>query len=453
MAAQWTRNQVLELAPDASAAKAGEGLAKLSAWRGLGQSAQAIWGEIQGSGKNPYQVRIDLAEPAFKCSCPSRKFPCKHSLGLMMIFADKPAAFEPADPPGWVADWLTRRAQRTEEKQSKAAEAAPPDPEARAKRVAKREEKVRGGVEELRLWLADLVRHGLGTAQAQPGRYWETIAARMVDAQAPGLARQVRRLAACTASGAGWQERALHLIGRLHLLLAAAQRIEALAEPLAADVRTGLGWTVPREELLNLPVVEDTWTVLGQRVEQEEQLRVQRTWLWGERSQRAALVLQFAAGAQPFETSFAAGTRFTGGVVYYPSAQPVRAVVTTRAEAAWISPALAAESIAVALDGYAAALAEQPWIELWPLRLGEVTARPPAETGSPWRLLDSAGDSVTIEARSGCGWQLLAIGGGAPVDVFGEWDGEALRPMSVCAVGRFFTVSQGAEGARIVRVA
>jgi hypothetical protein len=28
------------------------------------------------------------------------------------------------------------------------------------------------------------------------------------------------------------------------------------------------------------------------------------------------------------------------------------------------------------------------------------------------------------------GWQLLAESGGAPLSVFGEWDGEALRPLS-----------------------
>ncbi len=44
-------------------------------------------GLCQGSGRQPYQARVDLAEPAFKCSCPSRKFPCKHGLALLLLFA------------------------------------------------------------------------------------------------------------------------------------------------------------------------------------------------------------------------------------------------------------------------------------------------------------------------------------------------------------------------------
>ena len=66
-------------------------------------------GACQGSGSKPYQVQIDLAEPAFKCSCPSRKFPCKHALGLLLIHATTPAAIVKAERPAWVSEWLASR--------------------------------------------------------------------------------------------------------------------------------------------------------------------------------------------------------------------------------------------------------------------------------------------------------------------------------------------------------
>jgi hypothetical protein len=32
---------------------------------------------------------------------------------------------------------------------------------------------------------------------------------------------------------------------------------------------------------------------------------------------------------------------------------------------------------------------------------------------------------------AGDGWQLMALAGGSPIDVVGEWDGYQLRPLSV----------------------
>src|SRR5213082_3012500 len=80
-----TIEQVTALAPDASSAAAAKKLATPAAWRGLGQSAAALWGECQGTAL--YQVRVALADLTAKCSCPSRKLPCKHSLGLLLLLA------------------------------------------------------------------------------------------------------------------------------------------------------------------------------------------------------------------------------------------------------------------------------------------------------------------------------------------------------------------------------
>src|SRR5438874_12199129 len=62
----WTTQQVLALAPDASAAKAGQSLASPRPWSELGQDERAVWGLCQGSGKEPYQTQVDLSEPALK---------------------------------------------------------------------------------------------------------------------------------------------------------------------------------------------------------------------------------------------------------------------------------------------------------------------------------------------------------------------------------------------------
>src|SRR5688500_20363143 len=51
----------------------------------------------------------DLRDMGNKCTCPSRKFPCKHVLGLLWLNAEAIVPFPPADTPEWVSDWLGRR--------------------------------------------------------------------------------------------------------------------------------------------------------------------------------------------------------------------------------------------------------------------------------------------------------------------------------------------------------
>jgi len=89
-----TEDQILTLAPDEASKKSGKDLANPSKWVSKGANEKALWGEAQGSGSKPYQTQVDLVNIAFKCSCPSRKFPCKHGLGLLLFNARQPNAFE-----------------------------------------------------------------------------------------------------------------------------------------------------------------------------------------------------------------------------------------------------------------------------------------------------------------------------------------------------------------------
>jgi len=206
MSETWTAERILALAPDASSAKSGRELANARKWQKLGHDERSAWGLCQGSGANPYQTQIDLSEPAFKCSCPSRKFPCKHGLGLFLLLAGTQGAFTENTRPAWVDEWLSKRTQKTEEKAKKREDAAaePVDPAAAQKRQAAREKKVAGGLKEIELWLHDLVRQGLAAVQTRPYAFWESAAARMVDAQCPGVARLVREMGATASSGGGW---------------------------------------------------------------------------------------------------------------------------------------------------------------------------------------------------------------------------------------------------------
>jgi hypothetical protein len=432
-----TADQILALAPDPGSAKAGQGLANPRKWLALGRSERAVWGECQGSAREPYRTQIDLNEPAFRCSCPSRKFPCKHGLGLFLLLASQPAAFEQKAAPAWVTEWLGKRDQSAQQRTAKQERPAPPPGEetskkrtvAQARTAAARETKVAAGMAELGRWMRDLVRQGLAGAQSQPHSFWETVAARMVDAQAPGLARMVRELADVAATGEGWQERLLDRLTRLQLLIEGYQRLEALPPETQADIRAAIGWSPRQEELLGFVGVRDRWLILGQRVEDEDNLRVQRTWLWGDKTDQPALVLGFAAPGQPLDRSLAPGTAIDAELVFFPGAYPLRALVKQRHAAPQPLDHLPGYAdLTTAIQGYGAALTRVPWLERFPMPLQAIT---PARTSTGWAVLDADHRSLPLAPTFRHTWRLMALSGGQPLGLFGEWTGDLLLPLSV----------------------
>jgi hypothetical protein len=442
----WTAEQVLALAPDAASAKAGKELGAARKWATLGADGACAWGTLQGSGKDPYQTCLDPAGPAFKCSCPSRKFPCKHGLGLFLVLAQQPAALTEKTPPAWAAEWLAKRADREDKKAAKAAVPdAPPDPAAAAqaaasaeRRVAAREARVTAGLEELGRWLADLVRAGLASLPGRPAAFWETPAARLVDAQVPGLARRLRALDGVTATGDGWPARLLREAAALHLACTAWPRAASLPAATRADLRAVLGLPLPQEEVLASPGVRDRWLVLGQRVVEEDRLRTQRAWLWGRGTGRPALYLSFSASpGQPLDLSLVPGHEFEGELAYFPGAWPLRALVKERSTGDPVAPAAAAlphASVAAANAFAAAAWTANPWLERLPLALAAVV---PVRRAAGWLVRDAAGQALPLAVTDAAGWSLAALAGGRPLALAGEWDGERLAPLGAWAEGRF----------------
>lgn len=418
--ATWTSEQVASLAPDASSITAARGVAGPRQWAGAGHDHRAAWGRCRG-----YDVVVDLSTPAFSCSCPSRKVPCKHCLGLLLVWASSPETVPEAPAPAVVAEWLDRPRPAP-------AERKPVDPEARAKRVAERAARIGAGLEELDLWLRDLVRQGLASAQSRPFRYWDDVAARMVDAQAPAVGSQVRRMAGVVRSGEGWPGRLLAQAGRLHLLVQAWRRLDSLPVETQADLRTAVGWAWPSEDVLAGPVVRDRWAVVGRAIVDEDRFRIQRTWLLG--SERAALVLDFAAGGAPLPAELVVGTVVDASLAFFPGAWPQRALVATvRGPAETLYEWRGSPSIDVALREHAAALAANPWLDRVPMILAGVVP-----VGGR-RARDAGGTTVPLVMDEEGEWLLATVSGGHPVGLAGEWRDGSLRPMSVWA-GRRLTV-------------
>jgi SWIM zinc finger len=421
-----TVEQVLALAPDPSAAQAAGKLASSREWSGLGSSEAAIWGECQGSAL--YQVRVAKSDLDSKCSCPSRKFPCKHALGLLLRSVAQP--IPAAEEPPWVRDWLEKRPVR--EKTRK--EAPPPDPEAQAKRAEKRLERVRAGLEMLDLWAQDLVRDGIASLEERPPAFFAQMAARLVDAQATGLARRVRRIGFLAGSDPGWPRTVLEELGLVALASHAFRRIDELDAPLRADLRQLVGFSLDKEDVIAAADrVEDDWVVVGQIVSEDERFRSQRTWLRGLRSGRYALVLQFAPGTAPFEETLLPGSTIAATLAFWPGAFPQRALIHERgaAQAKPVERLPGFEDVAAFLDSAAAAYSRQPFLERICCTIRGVM--PFCEEKHFVR--DQRGATLPLAGFDN--WMLLAVSGGRPVDIAGEWNGRVLFPLAVAAEGTF----------------
>lgn len=438
----YTADQVLALAPDAGSAANGRKLANARHWKALGRSDAAIWGECQGSAV--YQVRAELASMAVKCTCPSHKFPCKHGLALLLLAVD-PGAVPEAEPPEWVASWLAKRAATDHAKPTMPAKAATSsDGDAAAtgptkdqlRRIEKREALVAQGLVALDLWLADLVRGGLAAVEGQSSAFWERPAAQLVDAQAPGLAARLRRMAEIPGSSEQWPGQLLAQLGRLALLAHAYRRADTLDPALREDVREMAGWFLKEEEVTARGAhLSDDWLVLGQYVQDEERGRSQRTWLLGATTGRPALIVQFSFMHAPFKETYVVGTRLRGELAYWPGAAPLRAVVVAREVVSDPMPSIPmAATIEEFLASVAAALARNPWQERFLCVLHDAIPVYDQQSGQ-WDVREAGRGSLPL--RGGEHWRLLALAGGRPVALAAEWDGTALLPLGVIADGAY----------------
>ncbi|MFE6859947.1 DUF5691 domain-containing protein [Nocardia sp. NPDC057668] len=492
MTTAWTAEQIAALAPDAASLTAARKLR--GKWSGSGAHGDALWGLCAGSGSRPYQTVIDTSGPAYKCSCPSRKFPCKHALSLLLSWAEGnvPATGAPAD---FAAEWLAGRAAR---EAKKAAPAARPTGAAPARdggaSADQRRARVAAGLADLDIWLTDQVRTGLAQTD-RSALAFETVAARMVDAQAPGVAATLRHLPRA-ATGADWPQVLLREYARLHLLSAAHARSDELEPSLRASVRAHIGYQVPAESVHTEPAVRDRWLVLGQHVTSDEALYTRRIWLRGRETGRWALLIDHHHGSPSFPPDTPLpGFQVDAELHFYPSAAPLRALWGARhaapepfttiprlpiarnssaatdpgaaidaesgrggvrdeaesASAAGSVHAMVPRSRTAATDGstravpgdrpgniaaalleYAAAIGADPFLRSWPVLLAEVV---PVRDESGWYVVESDGAAVPIAPGDGEPWKLLGLSGGHPVTVVGEWSAGGLIPVAALHTG------------------
>lgn len=430
----FSEDQILSMAPDDASKKSGKELANPSKWGKREESNRALWGECQGSGKLPYQTQIDLGNIAFKCSCPSRKFPCKHGLGLLLLYARDKKLFKTATEPDWVVGWLDKRNEREEQKSEKKEKEKKADPAAQAKRQETRTKRVEEGMGELRLWIKDIVRNGLVSLPGKDPAYFETMTRRMVDAQAPGLAAMVRTLRDINFFQEGWQTTFLDQLLRIYLVLEGFPRLETLSPALQVELRTQVGFTQSLDDVRAESGLREEWFVLAKRTAREDAINVERNWLYGRSSRRYALVLQFYPKGQFPEMNLMAGSWIDAEVSFFKGAYPLRALIKqyyngpSNINIDGLKSWNAVEQVAAEI------LRENPLLEGVPVVIENVI---PFKDGNRWMLRDEEGNGVFIPPTFQQGWQLLALSGGAPLKVFAMGKDQDFEPLGVWVNNRY----------------
>lgn len=390
-------------------------------WHQLERAGDLTWARFHGTGE--YRVALDLSGPRYRCTCPTATQPCKHALALHLIAVGQPSSLAPAAAPPWVAtaleagDGLAPK-NRTPKGPSNA-------------RKTRRFEEMDAGARELDRWLTDQVRTGIAALPAHAVDL-EALAKRLWDAKARGLARAVTGLIE-SPPAPGWQERVVERLGRLHLLLEAWRRRDALDEGLVADLATLLGVPQRKDDALDQTPVEDLWDVLGSKVDysDEQHLVSMRTWLRGRRTDRYALIVQqeYAHDAPSglptsFDRTLQEGHAYEADLCFYPSAWPLRAEVRSRGgRRAGIAPPVL-RTLAAAHSAFVDALAQQPWLWGIPVFVGGLRVE---RRDEGFLASDEEGSEVAVELADTYGWNLLAVLGGGPCALLCEWDGRVLH--------------------------
>ncbi|SCW63160.1 SWIM zinc finger [Paenibacillus tianmuensis] len=200
MIATMTEAYVDSVALNAAAIKNGRDLVKKNSFPKLCRSEDEtlIFGECKGSGKEPYRCSVDFVKPdspVFRCSCPSRQFPCKHILGLMYAYV-LGKEFQVDAIPQDIAD-KRDKVEKREEKKKEAADAGEektvkrkPNKSALAKKRAAQLE----GIGLLEKLVHQIVQNGLAGLDAKTAKMMEDQAKQLGNYYIPGVQAAFREL-------------------------------------------------------------------------------------------------------------------------------------------------------------------------------------------------------------------------------------------------------------------
>jgi len=325
---QFSEEQVQDLAPDPASVKAAQKVYGKTNWE-VFKSERASWSSIKGSGSKPYLVQVDLEDTAFKCSCPSRKFPCKHGLSLAFYLArNSMESIDVAPEPIWVQEWIDKRRSKTSKAAAKPKKVVSPE-----KVKKKSEDKWKDAmvnILHLELWLQDFMNNGLIDLSGKSNVYFDNLIRRMVDFKMPGINTFLRMIKEVDYAQKGWEQKVLKQVHLLHLLGTSVKNNEQLTSDYKKELELLLGWNIKKDELLLNPqteVVDDVWMTIKVIRKEEEGLASRKTYFYGIQTNRWAYILDFSFRGAGFLETYVKGRKMLAKLAMYPGIHRNRAIL------------------------------------------------------------------------------------------------------------------------------
>ncbi|MNO18351.1 hypothetical protein D3C76_80660 [compost metagenome] len=228
---ELTTSYVDSLAPNAAAIKNGQGLVRKKSFVQLhtSENGELLFGQCAGSGKTPYECSVDFVtpeSPVFRCSCPSRQFPCKHALGLLYAYVEG-QAFSPAPVPEDIASKREKAEKREENKAKQAAEGTETKPKKVNKSALKKKINAQlEGLDLLEKLVLSLIRGGLSTIDSKMLKTIQEHVKQLGNYYLSGAQTQLRRFALLLGKGEDREEGytyAMEQLTRLHAFIKKAR--------------------------------------------------------------------------------------------------------------------------------------------------------------------------------------------------------------------------------------
>jgi len=432
-----TEANILSHAPDLATANRSEQSADSAKWVILARQKNLLWGRCRGSSSNTYKISVEMDGPHFNCNCPSRKKPCKHILGLMLLFVRQPKNFrEASEAPDWVTTWKNKKIPNTKTsvKKNTSDEVAKLDKRQQNRLI--RIQRMMAGVEDLEVWLLDLIRQGMASVEGQDYKFWQDLSARMVDMQLSAVGPKIRSLQLLPSTLDDWPDHLLRELAELYLLVSGFKQLDKLPEPLREQIVRIAGITDKKSDVLAQAGLVDQWGVIGSfEGVNLDNVSYRKTWLLGRQCKKYALILDYSFNNMGYDQHWGVGHIYSGELVFYPGSYPLRALIKLPDPTGESIESLKGEkTINDFLKTYAKALTDNPWLDDFPVCLQKVI---PVQTPEGLVLVDSEKKYIPALTRPEENWRLLALSAGHPITIFGEWTGDALLPLSAVVDGRF----------------
>lgn len=336
-------------------------------------------------------------------------------MGLLLLYTAQVSFFTKANEPDWVTAWLSKREEAAEKKEQKAKNETPVNKEAQAKRQAVRHENILSGIDDLQIWLKDLLRNGLIHVPESAHSLFDSIARRMIDAQASGLALRLNAIQKINFFSENWKYQLTDQLGLIYLLAESYQNLDKQPEAWQNEIRTQIGYTQLKDEILSEEAIADKWMVLHKVSRKVNELNTETFWLYGKQSNRFAVYLNFITPGTVSELNLLPGSTYEGQVCFYKGIGTLRALFKTCELLEETFTPICCTHLQEASCIYRKAFQQNPFTGNVPLLVENIKL---AIQGKQVYIEDIHGEVMPVQISDSVKIDILSVTGGKPFSAF-----------------------------------